>query len=140
MSPEISIIPLSSIHESYAHDILKSIKDSVKNPIDILIDTNYNSSIKSRIGKYRRQNRDIITIDYDFINTNTINIYFAGQSNNPVKMPLLELIELITTLENEYEDESEFNNPSSENNNNDPIETKIETDKETEKESNCNIM
>ena len=55
MSLEIVIIPLLAIHESNAHELFNNIKSSVKKEIDIIIDTSYFASLKTRISKHRRK-------------------------------------------------------------------------------------
>ena len=131
MSLEIIIIPLSLTHEPNATHICNTIKSQVKKPINIEIDTNYSTSIKTRIARYRKQIKDIITIDDDNINTNSITIRFAGSGNHPTNMPIQELIELISTLEDEYEEELEKQ---------DVKPSEYEKNDEESNEGNCCIM
>jgi hypothetical protein len=129
MSLEIVIIPLLVTHESHAHELFNNIKSSVKKEIDIIIDTSYYASLKIRISKHRRKNKDIIIIDNDYDRTNNITIRFSGIVNQPTQMPVEELIELITTLEEEDENAEKENISNS------------EPPKEEEKnESSCFIM
>lgn len=129
MSLEIVIIPLLAIHESNAHELFNNIKSSVKKEIDIIIDTSYFASLKTRISKHRRKNKDIVIIDNEYDRTNNITIRLSGIVNQPTQIPIDELIELITTLEEEEEiaEKEEL--------------SKSELTKEEEKnESSCVIM
>jgi hypothetical protein len=102
---EFVIIPVSATNESSAYELFNNIKRSVKNEkeIDIIIDTSYFASLKTRISKHRRKNKDIIIIDNDFDRTNNIKIKFSGLANQPTQISIDELIELIISLEEEEE-------------------------------------
>jgi len=135
MSNEIVIIPISIIHECNAYNILNKLKDCVKNTFDIQIDINYSSPLTSRVGKYRKQNKDIIKIDDDYNETNSIIIHFAGKGNKPTSMPIQELIELISTLENDSDDEKSLNKDKISKSEPTKSEENLETN-----ESTCIIM
>lgn len=134
MSIEIVLIPISAIFESHAHHIYNILKASVKD-VGLEIDTNYFASLKTRISTHRRKNKDIVLIDHQFNESNKITIRFAGVGNNISQMPVQELVELITTLQEEeveeetlppkltHDDEIEITNMNEKNN-----------------ESNCLIM
>jgi len=115
MSLEIVLIPLSVINEPSAHELFNKIKSCVKKEINLIIDTSYFASLKTRISKHRRKNKDIVIIDNFYDKNQTITLRFSGVANNPTQLPVEELIELITTLEDEEEEEEEEKNAEKEN-------------------------
>lgn len=137
MSIEIVIIPISAIFEPQANHIYSILKVSVKD-VSLELDTNYFASLKARISKHRRKNKDIVLIDHDFINSDKITIRFAGVGNNVSQMPVQELVELITTLQEEEDEASKHENlpPKLINDN----ENEITNNNEDKNESNCLIM
>jgi hypothetical protein len=106
MSIEMAIIPISAIHEPNAHHLFNTLKAIDNVDLNILIDTNYFASLKTRVAKYRRQKKDIIVVDNNYLNNSKITVRFAGAGNHPTFMPIQELIELLSTLEEEAEAEA----------------------------------
>ena len=116
MSLEFVIIPVTHHFENVAHDIKEKLQSSVKLSILIEIDSNYNSSLTSRISKWRKNIYDIITIDQDFIETNNIIVRFSDKGSKATVMQLEEFIDLVSSFE---EDEIKTNNEIDKNNEND---------------------
>lgn len=138
MSIEIAIIPISPIFESHAHHIYNNLKASV-NDIGLEIDTNYFASLKARTSKHRRKNKDIVLIDHQYNDFNKITIRFAGHGHNDFQMPVQELVELITTLQEEEQEEiskHDIQPPKLTNED----ENEIKNINEENNESNCFIM
>jgi hypothetical protein len=114
MTIEMAIIPISAIHEPNAHHLFNTLKAIDNVDLNILIDTNYFASLKTRVAKYRRQKKDIIVVDNNYLNNSKITVRFAGSGNHATFMPIQELIELLSTLEEEAETEAEAENKNDE--------------------------
>jgi hypothetical protein len=106
MSLEFVIIPLTNTMESNAYDIKNKLISSINHAIHIEIDQNYSFPISSRISKWKKNEFDIITIDHEFTETNTIVVRFSDKNSRPKAMSLEEFIDLVDTLE----DDEHFNN------------------------------
>jgi hypothetical protein len=105
MSLEFVIVPLAETYESDAYNIMNLIKQDVSKEIDIEIDTNYNTSLNSRLGKYRRQDKDIITVNNEYNESKSIVIRFSGKGSKPTCMYLQDFIDLISSLEYDNSDD-----------------------------------
>jgi len=135
MSLELAIVPLALNYENDAHDIMNEIKVNAKKTIDVVVDTNYNITLNSRLAKYRKQEKDIITVNNDYKETKCIVIRFSGKGSRPTCMPLQELIELISSLE----DDDEIRTPDKadeDDDNHDDSETK----NDNKEEGGCLLM
>ena len=107
MSLEFVIVPLAETYESDAYDIMNLIKQDVSKEIEIEIDTNYNTSLNSRLGKYKKQDKDIITVNNDYLETKSIVIRFSGKGSKPTCMYLQDFIDLISSFEYDNSDDEE---------------------------------
>ena len=107
MSLEFVIVPLAETYESDAYDIMNLIIQDVSKEIDIEIDTNYNTSLNSRLGKYKKQDKDIITVNNDYLETKSIVIRFSGKGSKPTCMYLQDFIDLISSFEYDNSDDEE---------------------------------
>jgi hypothetical protein len=133
MSLEFVIIPLTQEHEINAYDIIKKIKQTYKNHIEIEIDNNYKSSLNSRIVNNKRNEKDIITVDHDYLETNSFVIRFSEKGSRPISMHIDDFIELISSLDDN--DSTKIN----ENICNDEDE-ECKKDNNNEKENTCTFM
>jgi hypothetical protein len=137
MSLEFVIVPLAETYESDAYNIMNLIKQDVSKEIDIEIDTNYNTSLNSRLGKYRRQDKDIITVNNDYSETKSIVIRFSGKGSKPTCMYLQDFIDLISSLEYDNSDDEEEN--ETETTKKEPETTNTDTNQE-ESSGGCLLM
>ena len=136
MSLEFVIVPLAEIYESDAYDIMHLIKKDVSKEVDIEIDTNYNTSLNSRLGKYRRQDKDIITVNNDYLESKSIVIRFSGKGSKPTCMYLQDFIDLISSLEYDNSDDEENETETTQK---EPETTNTDTNQE-ESSGGCYIM
>ena len=97
------VIPTKNTYEDYSEEIVSKIKD-VEN-CSANIDNNYTDSMNSRVNKYKKNNKNIITIGLSEVEHNTIMIHFNGI--RPKTMELDEFISLLESYENEDEDDDE---------------------------------
>jgi len=67
----------------------------------IVIDQNYEDSFSSRVNKYRQQNYNIITINLDYNEANTINVIFRHTDFKVETMSLRDFLILVTNYKND---------------------------------------
>lgn len=103
------VIPTKNNYEEYSEEIVSKIKD-VEN-CTAELDNNYSENLNSRVNKYKKNNKNIITIGLSEVEHNTIMIHFNGV--RPKTMELDEFIALLESYE-EDNDESETSSSSSE--------------------------
>ena len=101
MSLEFAIIPITDTFVSAAYTIQSKLKDNVKLEMSITIDTNYEQSFISRINKWKKQGYDIITIDSDFDESNSIVVRFSDKGSRAQSMEVEEFIDLVASFEDE---------------------------------------
>lgn len=106
MSLEFAIIPITDTFVSAAYTIQSKLKDNVKLEMYITIDTNYEQSFASRINKWKKKDYDIITIDSDFDESNSIVVRFSDKGSRAQSMEVEEFIDLVSS----FEDETNHNN------------------------------
>lgn len=99
MSLEFVIIPITSDFITTAHDIQNKLKTSIKTKISIQIDTNYDSLTSARIQKWKKHEFNIITIDNDYNEANTISVLFSEKRSRPEVMEVEEFIDLVASFE-----------------------------------------
>ena len=97
------VIPTKNNYEEYSEEIISKIKD-VEN-CNAELDKNYNDTMNSRVNKYKKNNKNIITIGLSEVEHNTIMIHFNGV--RPKTMGLDEFIALLESYEEEDEEEEE---------------------------------
>jgi len=141
MSLEFVIIPISSSDENIANQLMNNIKTNVERSIDIEMDKNYNVSLNSRILKYRKMEKHVITVDKDYSKTNKIVIRFSDKGSKPHSMYVDDFIELIATLEFDSDSDDEDVDRVKDAK---PVENKQEDNKQEEnkqeEEGTCNLM
>ena len=94
------VIPSKNDYEEYSENVVSRIKNV--NDCSAELDTNYRESLKTRIDKYKKNNKNIITIGLSEIEHDTIMIHFNGS-----RPKTMECDEFITLLESYDEDEDE---------------------------------
>jgi len=93
------IIPTKNIYEEYSEEIVSKIKNVDDCSADL--DVNYTDTMNSRVNKYKKNNKNIITIGLSEVEHNTIMIHFNG-----VRPKTMELDEFIALLESYNEDDN----------------------------------
>ena len=99
MSLEFVIIPLTSVFITTAQDIQNKLKTAIKTKITIQIDTNYDILTRARIQKWKKQQFNVITIDNDYNQANTISVLFSEKRSRPEVMEVEEFIDLVASFE-----------------------------------------
>ena len=128
MSLDFAIIPVTDSVVSVAYDIQTKLKDNVKLEMNITIDTNYTTSLSSRINKLKKLSYDIITIDQDYNETQSIVVIFADKGSRGKLMQVDEFIELVASFE---EEEGDVKNTDNKN---------YDTENDDKEEGGCIIM
>ena len=105
MSLDFAIIPITNMSLNSAYDIQYKLINSVKLQLNIMIDENYDSTINSRVLSWKKKNYDIITIDSDYQESNSIVVRFSDKGSKPQVMEINEFIELVAS----YEDGDDIN-------------------------------
>ena len=112
MSLNFTIIPVTSDFLSIAYDIQTKLKDEVTLEITITIDTNYTSALSTRINKWKKQSYNVITIDQDYNESNSIVVIFSDKGSRAQIMLVEEFIDLVAS----FEDDDNTHNTDTENN------------------------
>jgi hypothetical protein len=99
MSLEFAIIPCTPAFLSDAHDIQTKLKEKIKLVISIIIDTNYNTPYNTRISKWKKLEHNVITIDHEYNESQTIFVRFSDKGSRPHVTELDEFIELVNSFE-----------------------------------------
>lgn len=94
------VIPTKNTYEEYSEEIVSKIKDV--NNCNAELDKNYNETLNSRVNKYKKNNKNIITIGLSEVEHNTIMIHFNG-----VRPKTMELDEFLALLDSYDEDDDE---------------------------------
>lgn len=97
------VIPSKNDYEEYSENIVLRIKEV--NNCSAELDTNYRESLKMRIDKYKKNNKNIITIGLSEIEHDTIMIHFNG--SRPKTMECDEFITLLESYDTNDEDDDE---------------------------------
>jgi hypothetical protein len=139
------VIPTKNNYEEYSEEIVSKIKDVENCTADL--DRNYNETLNSRVSKYKKNNKNVITIGLSEVEHNTIMIHFNG-----TRPKTMELDEFVALLESYDEEDSENDDSSSSSSSSDDDDVgemfqkqkstskKIESEsKETEEEEGCVI-
>lgn len=127
MSLEFAIIPITDTFLSAAYNIQTKLKENIKLEMSITIDTNYEQSFISRINKWKKQDYDIITIDSDFDESNSIVVRFSDKGSRAQSMEVEEFIDLVASFEDET-------------NHNDSITNTDKPDRDGDQDGGCTIM
>ncbi len=99
MSLEFAIIPITDEFSAFADDISNLIKYNVKQNTAIDIDTNYTSSLKSRINKWKKIFYNIVVIDQDYNQAHCVEVTLCGTKTQT--MEINDFISLIASFEDE---------------------------------------
>jgi hypothetical protein len=103
------VIPTKNTYEEYSEEIVSKIKDVENCSADL--DRNYSDTMNSRVNKYKKNNKNIITIGLSEVEHDTIMIHFNGV--RPKTMELDEFIALLESYNDEDEDDEEDDSSSS---------------------------
>ena len=101
------VIPTKNIYEDYSKDLVAKIKN-VDNCLSDL-DRNYGDTLNSRINRYKKINKNIITIGLSEVEHDTLMIHFNGA--RPKTMEMDDFIALLESYGN-INDESDTENSS----------------------------
>ena len=87
--------------------------------MSINIDTDYEQSFISRINKWKKQGYNVVTIDSDFDESNSIVVRIFGKGTRAQSMEVEEFIDLVASFEDETDNNNSNLNGSNNDNDND---------------------
>ncbi len=100
MSLEFVMIPSSKEYENDANELIEKLKNNITKLVEFELDNNYQMKLNSRVGRHRKADKDIIVIDNNYTEKDSITIWFSDKGSRMQKMDVDEF----TTLLNEFID------------------------------------
>ena len=105
MSLEFVIVPSTSEYKNDANELIEKLKNSITKTVDFEFDNNYQMKLNSRVGRHRKADKDIIVIDNNYKEKDSISIWFSDKGSRMEKMEVDDFI----TLLNEFIDGDNIN-------------------------------
>ena len=81
MSLEFVIIPTKQHYEDYAVDVEGLLRRNISHNTHIHFDKDYDKTLNNRIGRWKKNDYDIIIIDEDYFDSNTIVVKFSDKGS-----------------------------------------------------------
>ena len=131
MSLEFAIIPTTTKFLTTAHEIKTKLTNNVLFKLDIQIDTDTDIRRQARIQKWKKHGYNIVFIDEDYNESNSIVVTFSEKGSRPQTLLIDEFIDIVSS----YEPNDNDNDVANENNS--------ETDKQNtddNQDGGCCIM
>lgn len=100
MSLEFVMIPSIKEYENDANELIEKLKNNITKSVDFEFDNNYQMKLNSRVGRHRKADKDIIVIDNNYKEKDSLTIWFSDKGSRMQKMDVDEF----TTLLNEFID------------------------------------
>lgn len=110
MSVEFAIIPVIKSFQIIADQIKDKLNKLSNINVTSDIDTDYSVSINKRVNKWKTKQYDIIIIDHDYNETNSIIVNFYDKIVKTQVMQIDEFIELVSSFEDDDNKEYELRN------------------------------
>jgi len=101
------IIPVDNSFIDTAYYILNKLEE-ICGITHVIINVNYDDSFSSRVDKSRLKKYNIITINEDYNEANTINIIFQHTGFKVETMSLQDFFNLVSNYINENENENKY--------------------------------
>ena len=105
MSLEFVMVPSTSEYENDANKLIEKLKNSITKTVDFEFDNNYQMKLNSRVGRHRKADKDIIVIDNNYKEKDSISIWFSDKGSRMEKMEVDDFIVLL----NEFIDGDNIN-------------------------------
>ena len=105
LSLEFVIVPSTSEYENEANELIEKLKNSITKTVDFEFDNNYQMKLNSRVGRHRKADKDIIVIDNNYKEKDSISIWFSDKGSRMEKMEVDDFIVLL----NEFIDGDNIN-------------------------------
>lgn len=121
------VIPTKNTYEEYSEEIVSKIKEV--NNCNAELDRHYNETLNTRVNKYKKNNKNIITIGLSEVEHDTIMIHFNG--SRPKTMECNEFIELLKSYDedDDEEDGSSVSSSSSESSDDEDVVSMFQKEK-----------
>lgn len=101
MSLEFVIIPSKQDYEDYAVDVESLLCRNITHNTHIHFDKDYDKTLNNRISRWEKNDYDIIIVDEDYFDTNTIIVKFSDKGSTSDRMFLADFIELVSSFEDD---------------------------------------
>jgi hypothetical protein len=135
MSLEFAIIPTTTKFFSTAHDIKDKLTNNIRFKLDIQIDTDTDTRTQTRIQKWKKQGYNVVFIDEDYNESNSIIVTFSEKGSRPQSMLVDEFIDIVSS----YEPNDDDNNETNETNETDENNSEIKEEDDNQ-DGGCIIM
>jgi len=110
MSLDFAIIPTTSKFFATANDIKSKLTNSVNCQLDIQIDTDTDIKTQSRIQKWKKKGYNIVLVDEDYDESNSIIVTFSEKGSRPHPMLVDEFIDIVSSYESDSDNNDEKKN------------------------------
>ena len=107
MLHDFTVIPVDDTFVNVAFYIRYKIEE-INLLSNVVIDQNYEDSFSSRVNKCRQRNYNIITINQDYNEANTINVIFQHTGYKVETMSLRDFLNLVPHFKNDDDDNSDI--------------------------------
>ncbi len=95
MSLEFVVVPSTSEYENDANKLIEKLRISITKSIDFEFDNNYQMKLNSRVARHRKADKDIIVIDNNYKEKDSISIWFSDKGSRMEKMEVDDFITLL---------------------------------------------
>jgi len=99
-----AIIPFERSNYSSAKDFVNKLTNHIVTYIDIKIDNDFDTPFSVRMNKWRRDEYNVIIINDDYFETNSISIRYNDSFNEPENIGIDVFIELVSNFEYNHND------------------------------------
>lgn len=107
MSLDFAIIPTTSKFFGTANEIKSKLTNSIKCQIDVKVDTDTDIKTQSRIQKWKKRGYNIVFIDEDYDESNSIVVTFSEKGSRPHPMLVDEFIDIVSSYESDSDNNDE---------------------------------
>ena len=108
-----AVIPFERSNYSSAKDFVDKLTNHIVTYIDIKIDNDFDTPFSVRMNKWRRDGYNVIIINDDYFESNSICIRYNDSFNEPENIGIDDFIELVSNFEYNNMD---INNATTDNN------------------------
>ena len=101
MSLDFVVIPTNKLYEDSANDVVAMMKHNIPHKMNIEFDANYDKLLSTRIGKWKKEEYDIIIVDDNYLESGHLTVQFSDKGSRLEKMSLMEFIDTVASFEDE---------------------------------------
>ena len=94
-----AVIPFERSNYASAKDFVNKLTNHIVTYIDIKIDDDFDTPFSVRMNKWRRDEYNVIIINDDYFESNSISIRYNDSFNKPENIGIDDFIELVSNFE-----------------------------------------